>query len=253
VRLAHCLGKYLFAIVIGCMPCAHVFAQAGPPLVTDDPGTPGDGHWEINLGNIATQTAQNWSINVLDADINYGWGDRIQLKIDAPWTYARESGGDWQSGLGSVIVGVKWRFLGEADQGFSLSTYPQYTSAWSAYSKHHGVADIDSQFYLPVEWATKVGEWEFAGEFGRNFVQHSSSQWEAGIVAAHGCVTERLECLLEVHETAAPHDAQTLLNVGMRWKFTDSLFLLAAVGREAGPPTDDRQQFLSYIGFQILR
>jgi hypothetical protein len=23
-------------------------AQDGPPMITDDPGTPGDGHWEIN-------------------------------------------------------------------------------------------------------------------------------------------------------------------------------------------------------------
>ncbi len=26
-----------------------VYAQGGPPLLTDDPGTPGPGKWEINL------------------------------------------------------------------------------------------------------------------------------------------------------------------------------------------------------------
>jgi hypothetical protein len=28
------------------------FAQGGPPMVTDDPGTPGDGHWEINIASL---------------------------------------------------------------------------------------------------------------------------------------------------------------------------------------------------------
>ena len=25
-------------------------AQGGPPFITDDPGTPGNQHWEVNLG-----------------------------------------------------------------------------------------------------------------------------------------------------------------------------------------------------------
>jgi len=31
-------------------------AQGGPPMVTDDPDTPGDGHWEINLAAIGAHT-----------------------------------------------------------------------------------------------------------------------------------------------------------------------------------------------------
>ena len=31
--------------------CVH--AQGGPPFITDDPGTPGNHHWEINFGWIA--------------------------------------------------------------------------------------------------------------------------------------------------------------------------------------------------------
>jgi hypothetical protein len=26
-----------------------VHAQGGPPMITDDPGTPGNGQWEINV------------------------------------------------------------------------------------------------------------------------------------------------------------------------------------------------------------
>jgi hypothetical protein len=52
-------------------------AQGGPPMVTDDPGTPGDGHWEINLGATATRTPGRWEVAAPDADVNYGCGDRV--------------------------------------------------------------------------------------------------------------------------------------------------------------------------------
>src|ERR1043165_2722959 len=44
-------------------------AQGGPPMVTDDPETPGDGKWEINLGGFGSRTATRREINFPDADI----------------------------------------------------------------------------------------------------------------------------------------------------------------------------------------
>src|SRR6516164_8593101 len=106
---------------------ANTWAQGGPPMVTDDPGTPGDGHWEINLGAIGTRTPGHWEIAAPDADINYGWGEHIQLKVDVPWLTTRDDGQHWKSDFGDVALGVKWRFLDQDEAGVSVSTYPQYT------------------------------------------------------------------------------------------------------------------------------
>jgi hypothetical protein len=229
------------------------FAQGGPPLVTDDPDTPGDGHWEINLGGIASRSRSRWDVDAPDADINYGWGDNIQLKIDAPWTFADDSDGHRQSGLGMVSAGVKWRFLDADEHGFALSTYPQYVSAWSQSSKNKGVASANAEFFLPLEMSTSAGGFEFATEVGRNFVEREADQWEAGVVIAHGCMTAALECLVEVHQTWQTKDSQTLLNLGLRWKLSDSLVLMTAAGRDFGPKTENHQQCLIYLGLQILR
>lgn len=228
------------------------FAQGGPPLVTDDPGTPGDGHWEINLASIGSETFQHWQVDALDADINYGWGDHIQLKLDAPLTSVRDSTGDWRSGLGAVNAGVKWRFLDQEDHGFALSTYPQYLSSWLSSSERRGIASSDAEFFLPLEISTEAGGFEFAGEVGRNFVEREPDQWEAGIVASHPCGVA-VECLLEVHQTWVSRDAQTLLNFGIHWKLNEQLLLLAATGRDFGSRTIDQQRFLFYLGLQILR
>src|SRR6266446_5335818 len=94
------------------------FAQGGPPLVTDDPETPVDGHWEINLATIGSHTSGRWAIAAPDADINYGWGEHVQLKLDIPWLFVHEAGQPWKSGLGAPDVGVKWRFIDIEDSGF---------------------------------------------------------------------------------------------------------------------------------------
>ena len=41
-----------------------LFAQGGPPLLTDDPGTPGKNNWEINLGYTMDR---QWAITITDA------------------------------------------------------------------------------------------------------------------------------------------------------------------------------------------
>ena len=164
----------------------------------------------------------------------------------------RESGEGWKSGLGAGNVGVKWRFIDGGEEGASVSTYPQYLSAWSTSSKNRGIATSNKEFFLPIEVAGKAGEWGLDGEVGRNFVRDAPSEWVVGGIVAHACGEDR-ECMFEVHETHAPHESHTLVNLGMHWKFNDSLYLLASVGHEFSPRGDDQQGFLFYLGFQILR
>jgi hypothetical protein len=248
LALFACAALAAFAAAPRC-----VFAQGGPPMVTDDPETPGNGKWEINLAALGFRThAGRWEVSAPDADINYGWGDHMQLKLDVPWTFAREPGERWKSGLGAGNVGVKWRFVDSEDRGFSMSTYPQYLSGWLASSRNRGITSPEKEFFLPVEVATEAGGFGLDGEVGRNFVQHGQDQWVVGGIVAHACGAGR-ECLFEVHEAHAPHESHTLVNLGLHWKMSESLVLLASAGRELGPRIDDRRGFLFYLGFQLLR
>jgi len=97
-------------------------AQGGPPFRTDDPETPGNKHWEINFGFIGQRNPASGSYQVPDFDINYGLGDRIQLKYELPIAIeeTRPGGsldpslpptqGQVIGGLGESLMGVKWRF-----------------------------------------------------------------------------------------------------------------------------------------------
>jgi hypothetical protein len=240
------------AVALISIASASAFAQGGPPLVTDDPETPGDKHWEINLATMVEHTTGRWDIAAPDADINYGWGEHIQLKVDAPLNVVHEAGQPWKAGLGAPDVGVKWRFIDIEDSGFSMSTYPQYSRNWLSSSATRGISPAGGQFFLPVEVATVVHEYGLDAEVGPNFVQYGSTQWMLGGIVARSC-GQSLECLVEVRHTFAPDDSQTLLNFGAHWKLNESAIVLAAAGRQFGQHSDDQQRLLLYFGIQLLR
>lgn len=58
-------------------PCR---SSRGPPLETDDPDTPGAGRWEINAATTLEKRRDVWEWTPL-LDINYGIGERVQLKL----------------------------------------------------------------------------------------------------------------------------------------------------------------------------
>jgi hypothetical protein len=96
-------------------------AQGGPPFRTDDPETPGNKHWEINFGWVGDRNPMAGAYEVPDFDINYGLGDRIQLKYELPIAIEETrpqpatptqpaTPGQVIGGLGESLLGIKWRF-----------------------------------------------------------------------------------------------------------------------------------------------
>jgi hypothetical protein len=225
--------------------------SGGPPLVTDDPETPGDGNWEINFATITSYTAGGREFTAPDLDINYGWGEHVQLKADISWLVVRPSGEATRSGFNISDFGVKWRFIDQENAGFSLSIYPQFAINLSPSSARRGLTAPGRELFLPLEASTKIGAFELGAEVGRNLIEDGPDEWLGGIVIAHACGL-KMDCVAEVHGVAAEH-FQTLVNFGAHWELSDAFILLAAAGREIGPHGEDRQNLSCYFGLQVLR
>jgi hypothetical protein len=110
-----------FVFVLPLLLVANAGAQGGPPFRTDDPETPGNRHWEINFGWIGDRNPASGEYQVPDFDINYGLGDRIQLKYEIPIAIEETRpqpatptepavSGSVIGGLGESLLGIKWRF-----------------------------------------------------------------------------------------------------------------------------------------------
>src|SRR2546428_13119802 len=108
---------FLVAVCVAALP-QRVVAQGGPPLLADDPQTPGNGHWEINVAWTLSQKQTERLFAIPLIDINYGLGQHIQLKAEVPWLVLQKRRAGTQSGIGSANFAVKWRFLYEDRNGF---------------------------------------------------------------------------------------------------------------------------------------
>jgi len=166
---------FLVAVCVAALP-RRVVAQGGPPLLTDDPETPGNGHWEINVAWTLSQKQNKRLFAIPLIDINYGLGQQIQLKAEVPWLVLQERRGGTQSGLGSANFGVKWRFLDKNRHGFAMSTYPQLEIRTFASSVRRGLIDQGGELLLPVEISRELGSVTLNGEVGYQVVQRETDE-----------------------------------------------------------------------------
>jgi hypothetical protein len=221
-------------------------------LITDDPGTPGNRHWEINLPLTSDVGSDGASFETPIADLNYGVGEHLQLKFEVPWVVQTGDGKKPISGLGNSRPGVKWRFVDQEDHHVAISTYPQFTFNNPTSSVRRGLADDGYEFLLPVQVAHAFKRWEVNGDLGYNFRQYRQNQWLFGLAGGFK-VTEKVELLAELHEAESGRFAHNDLvaDAGLRWALSKRYTILLAAGRSLPPVTRDSSRFFSYTGIQL--
>ena len=201
--------QFSILLLTAFLPSLCARAQGGPPFITDDPGTPGNKHWEIDFGWIADHNPGNAYYETPDIDMNYGWGDRIQLKYELPMAVYTDPNNTTRSGLGESLIGVKWRpyehhHAGDApsdeNMDFSIGTYPQASINNPTSAVRRGIVENGPQYYLPMEMRAKWGPLNFNGEVGRWFGnQLIPSRWGRGLIAGHE-FNDRFELYGEIYD-----------------------------------------------------
>ena len=226
-------------------------AQGGPPLITDDPDTPGPGYWEINLATIFERTRSARRLEAPLADINYGVGRRVQLKFEIPWLFGGDTGQAVRTAPGDSTVGVKWRFLGQEGQRVAWSTYPQLEVNSGHAAVRNGLVEEGRQFLMPTEFTVQFGAVEINGEAGWNFVQNGDDGWIWGITNETE-FRSGFELLGELHgEKFGSSPTSVIAEIGGRQRLTDQLTLLLAIGTGVHGSTEDRVSLRVYVGLQF--
>jgi hypothetical protein len=270
--------------------CGVARAQGGPPFRTDDPETPGNKHWEINFGWIGERSTGDGSYSIPDIDLNYGLGDRIQLKFELPIVLheVREMPIDatltepvkqaqLDLGAGESLLGVKWRFYqhqakssgrpisdeAPPEPNFSLSTYPQLSLNNPTSSVERGVVATGPQFLLPIEANARLGPIRIDGEVGYWFTNRNVPQsWIRGMLAGYE-FTNRTEAYVEIYDQqdatrvdGAAKERQATLGLGGRRaldkKHDISLLLMAGRSFQKVAPTNAQPSWIAYVGVQFL-
>ncbi len=229
------------------------FAQGGPPYLTNDPGTPGNNNWEINIASMQTVVRGEAEYETPQLDINFGIGDRIQLTYEGAYVVQTSAGKPQQTGWTNALPGVKWRFLDQGEGGWQISTFPQIETGASMAARLKGIAGNGPRFFLPVEVAKRVGPVDLNFEAGYFFPWSGPQERIIGFVGGH-TFNKRFEVDGEVYNDwamhALPHN--TTFDFGGRYKLHDGFILLMMAGRSFSGNASGQPEYMGYFGIQIL-
>lgn len=225
-------------------------------MIDDDPGTPGDGHWEINTAWTDQRTPGSTLMGLPVLDANYGLGDRIQLNYQSSWNIARTAGAPTESGLADTQLAVKWRFYDEGDAGLQLSMFPRLTFPNpGSDSDRRGTADPGTSFFMPFETRKVYGPVAVNFNLGYTFSgERSLRGWSGGVCLGHD-VMKGWEVDAEVHADASDglRRSEVILNLGTRVDLSPHTTLLLAIGRDTHDTLGRATSLLTYVGIQLTR
>ena len=239
---------FFIALTIICFPLS---ALAGPPILTDDTGTPGPGKWETNMGFTVEKRRDATLYNTPALDLNYGIGERIQLNYSVSWIVLDMTNEAEKNGLGNSEVAVKWRFLDEDRQGFALSVYPRFIFNNPVSSADRGLADKGTVFRLPFQMEKKIGVIIINPEIGHDFRQEGGDEWLYALALKYDGI-KGLEVLVEFFGTSdnSFRKRENVVNMGVRKDVSENVSLHASVGRSLRR-APDQPSLLSYLGLQM--
>jgi hypothetical protein len=228
-------------------------AQGGPPYYTNDPGTPGNHNWEINLGYMPFLFTGASVSHTPDLDINFGVGNRIQLTYENAWLRVQNPTSRVQYGLGQSNPGVKWRFYDAGERGWAVSVFPQLFLNNANDAVKRGITPASETFLMPAEFTRKIGPFDVDYEFGYQFVHKGPNGWLTGLVIGHD-FTHKLEGDIEFYNQGTFHPSanQPTIDVGGRYKVHKPILFLFMAGRSLETSSRDQAHFIGYFGLQFL-
>lgn len=223
-------------------------------MQTDDPGTPGNNNWEINVAYTLQRTTDFNVYSVPIVDINYGVGPRIQLKYQVSYLSQSTNGGPLETGLGKSLAGVKWRFYENDKYRLNISTYPQLEFNNPDDSVQRGLADAGTRFLLPFEVTKEIGPLELNIEVGTWFLKGSGVDGHVlGFAMGHQ-TTKSLELLAEVYKLTDRYpgtDFTSDYGFGGRYELRKGLLFIFEGGHGFGGPQGQQPSFFGYFGLQF--
>lgn len=220
-------------------------------MITDDPGTPGNGKWEDNLAIIFGHRPTETAFDLPEIDLNCGVGDHIQLTLQSAPVLLKRSGHGLIGGPGGTEGAVKWRFLDEAMSGFDMSMFPRVIFNVAQSSVRRGLAEDGTRFQIPFEMAKTFGRLHADVEVGPRASTVGRSEWLEGIVCGFDLAKPTM-LMAELHDESRMNFSRDVLtlNFGLRHEFTENYILIVSMGHELRSP--EPTALIGYFGMQFV-
>jgi Putative MetA-pathway of phenol degradation len=222
---------------------------AGPPYVSDDPEPTEYRHYEIYAFTQGLRTDQGTS-GTSGVDFNYGAGPNLQLTLVVPAAYEHPRDAASASGLGSIELAAKYRFLHQATSGWDVAFFPRLILPSAANS----VGQSHAAFLLPLWLERDWAQWSTFGGGGCaiNHGADSRNYCLASWALAFQLLPDLQIGAELVYQTPDTHGAPTTFSTGagVRYDLGSTCHLMAYAGPGlANPAESDRYAWYAAILF----
>jgi hypothetical protein len=245
---------FLIAFGIGLIGalCAGT-VHGGPPLLTDDPDTPGPNHWEINAGTISEYAGREWEVGAPLLDINYGVGEHIQLKYQVQYNILVPEQGGVRAGMGNSLAGVKWRFIDQTNWSWlEISMYPQIEFIYPTSSIRRGLAEAGDNLLFPIEVEHQFKKGIVYAEGGYLVNEYQEPNGWYGLAGEYE-LSEKFSVMGEIYggwDRNFMHEGASF-NLGFSRPLTEHVALIGSAGRGLFGPLDRAPAFMSYLALRL--
>lgn len=220
-------------------------------MITDDPGTPGNGKFEINLAIAFEHRPGETAFDAPAIDINYGVGDRIQLTLQGGPVLLKRSDRGAIGGLGGTEAAVKWRFIDDQQTGITMSMFPRVLFNISQSSVRRGLAEDGTRFQIPFQFSKAFRGFDLDLEWGPLVGTVGPAQWLYGVVVGVD-ISKTGALMVELHGTSRTNfaDDELAVNFGIRQKLNDHCIFIGSLGHELR--SSQARALIGYAGVQLL-
>lgn len=221
-------------------------------MITDDPGTVGKGHFEINSGISDEHSASESLYEFPFIDINYGVSGRQHINFEVPLVSRYVKGVGKQTGIGKVGIGTKFRFVDQDRIGIDISTHPAVFFDLSSDAVGKGVIEEGTELFIPLEFQKDFNKNIFGIEIGRLINSRSQGAWTYGVLYARK-FNSRVNAAVEINGNSNPAFSETtlFLNLGARMTITQRFTILFSGGKSIILPESLESIYLGYLALQI--
>ena len=224
-------------------------AIAGPPYLTDDPVPTDTGHWEIYAF-----TSGEGRHSSMDGDtgfdLNYGPIAGVQLTATLPLSYSHAPVDGWRGGAGDLELGVKYRFINDAKNGWSAAIFPRAILPTAAHSPGEKM-----RFLLPL-WIGKdfTGGTSMFGGGGYTINPGAGNRnfWLAAVAVTQE-INETVSVGVEIAQQRSETEsgtAQTRVGVGTIVQLSEHVSLLFS-GGPSWADSQARYRFYTALGLNF--
>ena len=238
--------QFLLAFILFVNSVA-VFAQGGgPPMITDDPGTPDKNSWEINLSHISEISNVEREYAIPQIDINYGLNERTQLKAEIAFLQLKEENEIAETLFGNLKLGIKYRFIDEETSAVALSVYPQIGIDISG--------DGFNSYIFPMQIEKTFGNLVVGTDLGYVYIKDNYDYFFNGFIFGYG-ISENFEMMTEFNYLIPRDNISNIVatvGLGSRIKISDTFVIISSIATGVVTPKDEpNTDLILFLGLQI--